>query len=296
MEIRNLITFAQVAEMGNFTKAAGALGYSQSTISFHIKQLETELDCALFERINHSVSLTEKGKEVLEFAKQIRNLTEDFNSQISEPHELKGFLRIVTPDSICEDMMLTNYVDFHSKFPKIDLKFSTADTEDMFKILARNEADIMLTLDNHAYNQDFVIAHEERVDMHFVTGSNSPYAKSGRLSLAQIASFPLILTEHKTGYRHVFDETMAKHSLAISPILEIGRTDIITSVLEKGVGVSFLPDFVTRKKVNEGKLVYLNVPDMEADVWKQLIYHKKKFKSRSMSALIDYIIENEFGR
>ena len=44
MEIRNLITFVHVAEQNSFTKAAKSLGYSQSTVSFQIKQLETELD------------------------------------------------------------------------------------------------------------------------------------------------------------------------------------------------------------------------------------------------------------
>ena len=48
MELRNLITFTHVAELGSFTKAAEQLGYSQSTISFQIKQLEDELDCLLF--------------------------------------------------------------------------------------------------------------------------------------------------------------------------------------------------------------------------------------------------------
>ena len=56
MEIRNLISFVHVAELNSFTKAADVLGYSQSTISFQIKQLETELGCLLFERINHSIN------------------------------------------------------------------------------------------------------------------------------------------------------------------------------------------------------------------------------------------------
>ena len=45
MELRNLVTFTHVAELGSFTKAADLLGYSQSTVSFQIKQLEEELDC-----------------------------------------------------------------------------------------------------------------------------------------------------------------------------------------------------------------------------------------------------------
>ena len=64
MEIRNLVSFVQVAEYNSFTKAAKILGYSQSTISFQIKQLEEELDCLLFERVNHTISLTEKGREI----------------------------------------------------------------------------------------------------------------------------------------------------------------------------------------------------------------------------------------
>ena len=66
MEIRNLMTFVHVAELNSFTKAARALDYSQSTVSFQIKQLEDELGCLLFERINHTISLTERGRELLE--------------------------------------------------------------------------------------------------------------------------------------------------------------------------------------------------------------------------------------
>ena len=146
MEIRNLITFVHVAELNSFTKAAKALDYSQSTVSFQIKQLENELDCLLFERINHNISLTEKGKELLSFAREIRYLTDEFNQKFSGSSELKGFLRIVTADSLCEDMILTNYLDFHQKYPGISLRYIPADTETMFTILDSNEADIMLRL------------------------------------------------------------------------------------------------------------------------------------------------------
>ena len=88
MEIRNLITFVYVAELNSFTKAAKALDYSQSTVSFQIKQLENELDCLLFERINHKISLTDKGEGLLAFARKIRYLTDEFNQMLSGPSEL----------------------------------------------------------------------------------------------------------------------------------------------------------------------------------------------------------------
>ena len=58
MDIKNISTFIQVTELCSFTKAAENLGYSQSTVSFQIRQLEQELGVKLLERINHTVSLT----------------------------------------------------------------------------------------------------------------------------------------------------------------------------------------------------------------------------------------------
>ena len=294
MEIRNLITFIQVAEQGSFTKAAGILDYSQSTVSFQIKQLETELDCLLFERINHTIMLTEKGKELLEYAKQVCHLTDEFNRRFTAPHEISGFLRIVTPDSVCEDMITRNYADFHARYPHISLRFTTANTGEMFRMLDHNEADLMLTLDNHTYHRDYMIIQEMPVGMHFVTGAASPYATKSPLTLKALADLPFILTEKGYGYRRILDEAMAKESLDILPMLELGRTDLIAGLLESGVGVSFLPDFVTERGVREGKLTYLNVPTVQTNIWKQLICHKNKWITDSMQALLQYIKENEF--
>ena len=90
MELRNLITFIHVAELGSFTKAAEQLDYSQSTISFQIKQLEDELWCLLFERINHTIPLTERGKELVSYAHQIRALTEEFKKNLEEEKNVRG--------------------------------------------------------------------------------------------------------------------------------------------------------------------------------------------------------------
>lgn len=295
MEIRNLITFVQVAELGSFTKAARVLDYSQSTVSFQIKQLENELGWLLFERINHTITLTEKGRELLAYAKQIRYLTDEFNQRRRSDYEVSGFLHIVAPDSVCEEMMRRHYTDFHARYPGIRLKFTTADTETMFRMLDHNEADLMLTLDRHIYHKDYVIATEEPVGMHFVTGIGSDHATDRPLRLQDLSHAPFVLTEKGFGYRRIFDEAVAAQSLEICPIVEIGRTDIILSMLASGIGVSFLPDFATGRWVEEGKLCYLDVADVEADIWKQLIYHKEKWVTSSMHALIEYIRENEFS-
>ena len=295
MELRNLITFIHVAELGSFTKAAEQLGYSQSTISFQIKQLEDELGCLLFERINHTITLTERGHELVSYAHQVRTLTDEFRESLTTEESCRGHIHIVTPDSVCEEMIYSHYVDFHNRFPFISIKFTTADTSVMFDMLDHNEADAIITLDSHSYRKDYVIAKEQPLCMHFVTNAASKFAGIRNLKMKDIVNEPFILTEYGQGYRRVFDKELAKKSLEITPVLEIGRTDIITHVLSESDMISYLPDFVTKPLVNAGRLCYLDVADMELDIWKQLIYHKNKWMSKSLKTVIEYIKTREFS-
>ena len=295
MELRNLITFIHVAELGSFTKAGEQLGYSQSTISFQIKQLEDELGCLLFERINHTISLTARGHELVAYAHQVRALTNAFKDSLTKEEDCEGLIRIVTPDSVCEEMINAHYIDFHNKYPNIAIKFTTADTSVMFDMLDHNEADAIITLDSHSYHKDYVIAKEERLSMHFVTNAKSKFAKKHHLKMKDIATQPFILTEYGQGYRRVFDEELAKKSLEITPILEIGRTDIITKLLTQSDMISYLPDFVTNDLIQSGELCYLDVCDVNIPIWKQLIYHKNKWISKSLNTLLEYIKNAEFS-
>ena len=295
MELRNLTTFIHVAELGSFTKAAEQLDYSQSTVSFQIKQLEDELGCLLFERINHTITLTEKGRELVTYAHQIRSLTDDLKESLETEKEISGHIHVVTPDSVCEEMINSHYIDFHTKYPSISVRFTTGDSAVMLDMLDHNEADVILTLDHHLYNKDYIIAKEEQLPMHFVAASSSKFAGTKHLSIRDIISEPFILTEYGQGYRRVFDRELAKKSLEITPVLEIGRTDIITSMIAQSNMISFLPDFVTKPLIDAGALCYLNVDDINIDIWKQLIYHKNKWLSKSLKAFIDYVKAAEFS-
>lgn len=174
------------------------------------------------------------------------------------------------------------------------IKFTTADTSVMFDMLDHNEADIIITLDNHSYNRDYVIAKEEPLSMHFVANPNSRFAGVKDLSIKDIINEPFILTEYGQGYRRVFDKELAKKSLEITPVLEIGRTDMITTMVAQSNMISCLPDFVSKPLVESGALCYLDVRDMDLDIWKQLIYHKNKWISKSLRTVIDYIKSHNF--
>lgn len=294
MDIKNLVTFIHVAELSGFTKAAEKLGYSQSTVSFQIKQLESELNAQLFERINHTVVLTERGKEVLKYAYQIHVLSQKMEENIQDKDTICGHIRLAMADSLCDSLLSEKFADFRERYPGITLKIITSGTEEMFRLINHNEADAILTLDNHIYNTEYVIAKEKEVEMHFVADADSPLTKKAGLSVQELVRQSFILTEKGMSYRRMMDEKLAGMSLEIHPVLEIGDTTLICSLVEQGVGISFLPDYVTEKEVEAGRLAYLAVNDFEIEVWKQLLYHRDKWVSPQMESVIQYCIDREF--
>ena len=105
MDIRNLTTFVHVAELGNFSRAAERLGYSQPTISVQIRQLEQELGFRLFDRIGHAVRLTDKGRETLAYAQQVCLLCQQMIEENSDDEERETLIRVATSDSLSASLL-----------------------------------------------------------------------------------------------------------------------------------------------------------------------------------------------
>jgi len=300
MDIRNIITFVHVAEMGSFTKAANFLGYSQSTVSFQIKQLETEFECQLFERINHSVTLTDKGRELLEYAHRINKLTDEMHEVMMQDHQITGSVRIATADSLCASLMREKFLSFREKYPGIVLKLIPAGTEEMFRMMDCNEVDAIMTLDSHIYNTEYMLAKEEKAEAVFVTcprlageimGITDNDGSDKGISIRCILQYPFLLTERGMSYRRLLDQKLAAQSLEIKPVLEIGNADLLADLAEQGAGIAVLPDFIVKERVEQGRLVRLQVQDMELEIWKQMIYHKRKWMSKQLNCVIRHFCE-----
>ena len=293
MDTKNLTTFIYVAELRSFTKAADRLGFSQSTVSFQIKQLETELSCQLFERINHTVHLTEKGREVLEYAHQINRMTRELKDSMKEEVS-SGYIRLAMADSLCTSLLSRDFLRFRELYPNISLKIIAAGTEEMFRLMNHNEADAILTLDIHIYNTEYRILREEKVHTFFVAGAGTRIASASSLSIEELLLQPFILTEKGMSYRRLLEEKLAELSLEVQPVLEIGSTELICSLVEQGAGISFLPEYVIKDRVKAGTLVCLPVSGLEIHVWKQLLYHRNKWVSPQMERVLKYCVSREF--
>ena len=289
MDLKKLETFIQVAEQGSFTKAAEKLGYTQSAVSFQIKQLEEALKTVLFERINHSIKLTPKGREILNLAHQMIALSADIEKAANDTNEISGTVRIAMADSLCHFIFWDHFSEFHRLYPNIKLKVISTSTEEMFRLAKQNDIDLVFTLDKHLYDTNYVIVKEHEINTSLITSAENELALKEELSLDDISCEPLILTEKGMSYRQTFEEYAAKKSIELKPILETGDTELICHLVEQGAGISFLPDFVTEKYVKNGKIKQVRLSDFSAGIWIQILYHRDKWITPQMQCVMDYL-------
>lgn len=286
MDFRNLTTFVQVAELGNFSRAAEKLGYSQPTVSVQIRQLEEELGFRLFDRIGHAVRLTDKGREALVYAQQVCLLCQQMSLDDPENKDQETLIRVATADSLSASLLHDCFPLIQQKHPGIHMVLTTAGTGDLFRLLDQNEVDLVCTLDSHIYNTHYRIAGEKKIGVHFVVSANDPLAAQDSVSKEDFITQNLLLTEKGMSYRRLLDEWLSKSSLEVRPILEAGQADLLCSLTEMGLGYSFLPDFVTEDAAKHGTIKRLDIEDFSPDLWKQILYHREKWVSPSLQAVL----------
>lgn len=292
MELRNIKTFLFVAEQRSFSKAAALLGYSQSTVTAQIQQLEQEFDVLLFERIHKTVRLTQPGQEFLAHAQKLIRSAEEARVALKRLPVGSGELRIAMAESLCTTFFPGILERFHREFPQVELRIVPAGTDEMFGMLRRNEADLVYTLDHRIYSSDLITALEREEDVCFIAAPG--YLEDEReYTLAELAGSAFMLTERDMSYRKHLEELLAAKSLEIHAFLELGNVEMLRSLAEKGSGISFLPEYAVRASLTSGKLVKLNVPENTIRVWRQLIYHKNKWMTPQMEAMIRVIKEHE---
>ena len=289
MEIRNLNTFIRVAELRNFSKAAQELGYSQSTVSTQINQLESELNTSLFDRIGRTTSLTPAGIRFLDYAHSILRMTSDAKKQMQKLPMESGELRIAMAESLCISLFPSILKEYHRLYPQVNLIIQTGKTDEMFRMLMHNETDLIYTLDHRIFQPDLVMIEDVKEPVCFVVSTGHELAGQKSLYLQDLIKYPFILTERRMSYRYQFDNLLASRQLELTPCLELGNTEVIKQLVLEGVGLTLLPHFVVKDELAAGSLIMLKVADAPIEIWRQLIYHKRKWVTPPMQAMIEMI-------
>lgn len=292
MEIRNIITFVKAAEMKSFTKTASQLGYSQAAVTVQIKQLEDELGTQLFDRIGRSVSLTRAGEKFMPYALQLLKSMDDAVSFMKKEDEPSGVLRIGASSSFSAGMIPKLIPEFCEKYPKIEIIIRTSDLlASMLELLRQNQLDFVFTLERQPHIQDceLVAAHSE--SFAFVTSPDNPLASMKNVPIEKIVENNFISADREVSYGLYLEQTLMERGIPFHPMVEIGSTSAIISILAKGVGVSFLPVFLTEEPVKKGELAFIDTENLGIQAWTQMMRLKNKWVNAEMQAFIDFVSE-----
>lgn len=144
MELRQLRYFAKAAETLNFSEAAKALCITQSTLSQQIRQLETEIDIALFERNSHAVALTEAGEHLLPQAMAAINAADTCEAKINDLKMLKtGTLDIGVTYSF-SPIITEPIIMFMKRYPNVKLNIYYKTVDELMEMLRKHQVDFVL--------------------------------------------------------------------------------------------------------------------------------------------------------
>ncbi len=292
MELKNINTFLRVAELSSFTKAAAELGYSQSTVTIQIQQMENELGFMLFDRIGRSVSLTPKGEEFIAYANEFLRLEARTLALRETAGSVSGTLRLGVLESLFVWKIADLLPQYHSKYPGVTIEITSATGAALYRMLRQNELDIIYLLDNVVYHKDCVRACTSPVSLKFVASPKNELCRRKNIPLAEIAKEPLILTERDAIYRRELDNEAARNGIELVPFLEIDNLEVVLRLLKKQMGISFIPDYVLHESVEAGELAVLDVDYHIINLWSQLVYHKNKFLTPQMLAFIRMVRES----
>ena len=286
MEFRQLQTFVTITHAESFSRAAELLGYSQSAVTVQIRLLEEELQVRLFDRMGKKTVLTAQGRQLLEYVNRIIQEMNQAKSAIVQDTELSEPLHVGTLESLCFSKLPPLLGYFRSNYPKVPVKVTTATPKELIAMMEKNQLDLIYFLDRPRYNNNWNKELEVREPIVFVTSPESPLASRKGLRLVEILDEPFFLTEKNENYRRELDQYLESRDRVITPFLEASNTEFIIQMIRRNRGVSFLPYFAVQESVRAGQLAVLDVTDFGVAMYRQIFYHKNKWKTREMREFI----------
>ena len=291
MEIRQVQSFVHVARLGSFSRAAEAMGYSQSAITVQIRLLEEELGTRLFDRMGKKVSLTPQGRRFLEHANRILYEMNRTIMAMNEDRELENPLHIGTIESLCTAKFPRILSQFHTLYPKVNIQITLDSPEKLIRMMEHNELDLIYILDTPRWNKEWIKVMETAEPIVFIASVNSEFALRKEMVLQDILGEPFFLTEKNANYRQALDQHLVLENRTLDPVLEISDTEFIIKMVERNDGLSFLPYFAVEKYIRSGRIAMLDVTDIDISMYRQIFYHKNKYKTREMSEFIRLIVD-----
>jgi DNA-binding transcriptional LysR family regulator len=239
--LQQLRGFCYAARTKSISKGAEKMALSQPSVSLQIKALERELDAQLFTRRGPRIELTHDGQRLLELARPLIEAIDQLDASFASLREStdRGTVNIAAGGSTIQYLLPPFVKKYMREFPHVDLRLHNVTGKSGLAMLREGDVDFAVgpMLDSRSDIQFHPLVTYEPT---LITRRDHPLAGRRRVTLKDIAKYPLILPPKEQSTFRVVEMVFAEHSLEYDVRLEVGGYDVIKKYVDLGLGISIV--------------------------------------------------------
>ena len=262
MEIDQVETFLAVATFGGFHRAAEALRISQPAVSARIKALEESLGVRLFSRSRGGLIVSDAGRTFRPHAEQLLKVAALARQAVHQLSPASGSpLQIAAALSISVYFLPDVLKLFQRAHPNVIISIRPGHSKEVLEMVLNEEAEIGLARSLQHPEVETISLRDDPLLL--VTHPTRGPARPKRARLEQVAALPLIFYERGSSDWTLTHGLFRSAGLVPNVALEVDSIETAKRMVERGLGVSFLPQMAVGREIRNHKLAIVKVIDAE---------------------------------
>lgn len=288
MDIQTLIAFTEIAELRSFSDAAEKLHLTQPAISKRIALLESQLNCALFDRIGRQVTLTEAGRALLPRASKILFEIEDARRTLSNlTGVVAGKLSIGTSHHIGLHRLPPVLRTFSSEHPAVKLDIKFVDSEQACEAVQQGISELGIVTLPPITPPNLKAELIWRDPLVVFVGHEHPLSRQENIHLSDLAPFPAILSSPSTFTRRIVEKLFREHDLDVDVAISTNYLETIKMMVSIGLGWSVLPLSMLDEDVR-----HLSIDALNIERHLGVVYHPNHSLSNAAKVMLEILEEH----
>ncbi len=285
MNLKRLEYFCQLAVLGNFTRAAQAVGIAQPALTVAIQKLEQEVGLKLINRADKNSLLTAEGGVLYKLATQLLSQAKQVELELEELKELeRGTIRFGVSSMMGSYYFPKILTKFQQKYPKIKIHLVDQGTAALEKMLLNSELDLALVRGDLENPQ---LRYTELINEEVVAGMVSSHhlATEQTISLAQFCQQPLVLFHEGYFLREVVSQYAKKYHLSLDIRMETNLIELQKSLVRNEVGIT-----TCLSRILENEKQITSTPfDPKIEFKLSLAWKKNHYLSKASKVFMTYL-------
>ena len=280
--------FYDVCKYGSFSKTAEFTYTTQSAISKSIKKLEEDLETQLFYRNSNGIELTNEGRELFKYVEESFNNLLTAERVILETENLeRGTLNIGLPSHIASFFFFDKIIDFHNKYPNVEMKLISGSTGQLLELIDKHEIDLIIdTAPITTNNMDLAIMNLLTVNYAFICHKDNYDKYKNIKSVKDLEDVPLVLPPKGTTNRKKLDQLFIKYNVTPKKVINIHTSEVILNAVNHDLGIGYLISDIV-KNDNNYKYIKLKEELPTADI--VFAYNKKFLTTAPIRFIEEYM-------